>query len=89
MVTTTETILSVTPNKRWNLVAIKTTRKIAITDSSTSFKITNGIISDQVKVKRANFQWRISYTFNLVPKYVRIFVARYFAHWFTPMQIPL
>lgn len=87
MTETTETVLDTTPNRKWSLIAI---RKETRTRSSLSFKITNGSISDYPVVKRLNRKmWTVVYkSQDQIPKYVRLFVAKYFEHWFSPMQLP-
>ena len=86
MAKTTETVLDTTPNKKWSIVAVE--RKTC-SQSALSFKITNGTKFDCPVVNRINGQWVVIYDSpQLIPKYVRLFVTKYFRHWFSPMQLP-
>lgn len=82
-----ETVLDTTPNKRWSLIAVT---KITCSQSALTFTVTNGTTSDHPVVKRLNRKtWTVVYdSQERIPKYVRLFVAKYFAHWFSPMRLP-
>jgi hypothetical protein len=83
---TTEKILDTTPNKKWSLVAVT---KKTCSQSSLSFRITNGTITERPTLRRVNRQWVVTYNSpQVIPGYVRLFVAKYFAHWFSPMRLP-
>jgi DNA/RNA endonuclease G (NUC1) len=87
MSATTESVLDTTSNKKWSLIAVT---KTTCSQSALTFKVTNGTISNHPIVKRLNRKtWMVVYdSQERIPKYVHLFVARYFAHWFSPMQLP-
>ena len=87
MAKTTETVLDTTPNKKWDLMSVE---RETCSQSALSFKITNGTKSDCPVVKRLDRRrWTVTYDSpQLIPKYVRLFVAKYFRHWFYPMELP-
>ena len=89
----TEIVLDTTPNKKWSIVAVITERKNIRTDTALSFKITDGTMSDRIRIKRVSMNrrrgWEINCeSFPSIPKYVRLFMVKYFGQWFSPIQLP-
>ena len=79
------TLLDKTRNSKWFLYAA--TRKSGCA-SKTTFELTNKIMLDFPVLHKIKSMWVVHYDHpEQIPKYVKVFINRYFKHWFYPMQI--